>query len=120
MVIATRPYSKSNNCDNLFFISGKIALRPDNGEWLMSAIEDETKQALSNCQSILEEVCTSSSCVVKSTIHLVDLSNVDTINKSYGQYMEERYTDGSTVEMSKLLMNANIKIKCIAHKEIKT
>ena len=82
------PYSRSKSWDNLVFVSGQIALRPDNGELLMSSIEEETRQVLSNLQSILEEAGSSSSCVVKSTIYLTDLSNFDTINKIYGEYMD--------------------------------
>lgn len=109
------PYSQAILTNNTLFISGQVALDPNNGEMINSSIEEETIQVMNNLKAILNEVGFDFSNVIKSTIYLSDMNNFSKVNEVYGSFFIKNYVPSRvTVEVSRLPKDANVEIDMIA------
>lgn len=109
------PYSQAILTNNTLFISGQVALDPNNGDMINSSIEEETIQVMNNLKAILNEVGFDFSNVIKSTIYLSDMNNFSKVNEVYGSFFNKDYVPSRvTVEVSKLPKDANVEIDMIA------
>ena len=109
------PYSQAILTNNTLFISGQVALDPNNGEMINSSIEEETIQVMNNLKAILNEVDFDFSNVIKSTIYLSDMNNFSKVNEVYGSFFNKDYVPSRvTVEVSRLPKDANVEIDMIA------
>jgi len=109
------PYSQAILTNNTLFISGQVALDPNNGDMINSSIEEETVQVMNNLKAILNEVGFDFSNVIKSTIYLSDMNNFSKVNEVYGSFFNKDYVPSRvTVEVSRLPKDANVEIDMIA------
>ena len=109
------PYSQAILTNNTLFISGQVALDPNNGDMINSSIEEETIQVMNNLKAILNEVGFDFSNVIKSTIYLSDMNNFSKVNEVYGSFFKKDYFPSRvTVEVSRLPKDANVEIDMIA------
>lgn len=109
------PYSQAILTNNTLFISGQVALDPNNGDMINSSIEEETIQVMNNLKAILNEVGFDFSNVIKSTIYLSDMNNFSKVNEVYGSFFIKNYVPSRvTVEVSRLPKDANVEIDMIA------
>ena len=109
------PYSQAILTNNTLFISGQVALDPNNGDMINSSIEEETIQVMNNLKAILNEVGFDFSNVIKSTIYLSDMNNFSKVNEVYGSFFNKDYVPSRvTVEVSGLPKDANVEIDMIA------
>ncbi len=109
------PYSQAILTNNTLFISGQVALDPNNGDMINSSIEEETIQVMNNLKAILNEVGFNFSNVIKSTIYLSDMNNFSKVNEVYGSFFSKNYVPSRvTVEVSRLPKDANVEIDMIA------
>ena len=112
------PYNQAIQYDNMIFVSGQIPLNPSNGKLVDSGIRDETEQVMENLKHVLYKGEMKFIDVVKTTIFLKSMDDFSEVNEVYGKYF-----DGSeppareTVEVSKLPLNVNVEISCIAIKK---
>ena len=112
------PYNQAIKYDNMLFVSGQIPLNPENGKLVESGIIDETTQVMKNIEAILDESNMSFSDIVKTTIFLKDMGNFSDVNAEYGKSFEKLIPPArETVEVSKLPLNVNVEISCIAIKK---
>ena len=112
---AIGPYSQAILTNNTLFISGQVALDPNNGDMINSSIEEETIQVMNNLKAILNEVGFDFSNVIKSTIYLSDMNNFSKVNEVYGSFFNKDYVPSRvTVEVSRLPKDANVEIDMIA------
>ena len=113
------PYSQAILTNNTLFISGQVALDPNNGDMINSSIEEETIQVMNNLKAILNEVGFDFSNVVKSTIYLSDMNNFSKVNEVYGSFFNKDYVPSRvTVQVSRLPKDANVEIDMIASQNI--
>ena len=108
------PYSQAILIKGTLYISGQIPLNPSTGELVNDSIEDSTQQVMKNIQSLLNEAELTFDNVVKCSIFLKDLSNFDSVNKIYAEYFRSTPPARETVEVSKLPMDVDVEISCIA------
>ena len=109
------PYSQAILTNNTLFISGQVALDPNNGDMINSSIEEGTIQVMNNRKDILNEVGFDFSNVIKSTIYLSDMDNFSKVNEVYGSFFNKDYVPSRvTVEVSRLPKDANVEIDMIA------
>jgi len=112
------PYNQAIQYDNMMFVSGQIPLNPSDGKLVDSGIRDETEQVMENLKHVLNKGEMKFIDVVKTTIFLKSMDDFSEVNEVYGKYF-----DGSeppareTVEVSKLPLNVNVEISCIAIKK---
>lgn len=108
------PYSQAVQAGNFLFVSGQVAINPENGELNISNIEEETHQVMRNLKAVLLEAGLTFDNVVKSTIFLSDMGTFAQINEIYGQYFTADFPARETVQVSVLPKNVNVEISVIA------
>lgn len=82
---AIGPYSQAIKVGNLVFASGQVPIVPATGKFVEGGIQEQTRQALTNAQAILEEAGTSLKNVVKTTVYLSDMANFAAMNEIYAE-----------------------------------
>jgi 2-iminobutanoate/2-iminopropanoate deaminase len=109
------PYKQAILGNGFLFISGQIALNPQNNELQNQDIFRETKQVMENLRAILENAGLDWADVVKTTIYMTDLNNFQTMNEVYASYFTGDYAPArETVQVARLPRNANVEISMIA------
>jgi len=111
---ALGPYSQAVRFDNLIFVSGQIPIEPETGKILRGNIKEQTRQVLKNLNNILTAGGSSLDNVLRTTIFLTNLENYSLVNEVYTQYFNDLSPARSTVQVSKLPMDAQIEIDAIA------
>jgi len=112
------PYSQAIKYDNMLFISGQIPMNPETEKLVDSGIADETTQVMKNLEAVLIESGMSIKDVVKTTIFLKSMDDFALVNSEYGKSFEGSTPPArETVEVSKLPLNVNVEISCIAIKK---
>lgn len=111
------PYNQAIKYNNMVFISGQIPMNPKDGKLVDSGIREETIQVMENLKEILREANMDFSHIVKTSIFLKSMENFVEVNEEYGKYFENLIQPArETVEVSKLPLNVNVEISCIAIK----
>ncbi len=108
------PYSQAILVKDTLYISGQIPIDPKTGQLNANSIETATHQVLKNINSLLEEANMKFSNVVKCSIFLKNLDHFDQVNKIYAEYFRSLPPARETVQVSKLPMDVDVEISCIA------
>jgi len=108
------PYSQAILSRNTLYVSGQIPLHPETGVLVDGSLTESTHQVMKNIGSLLNEANLSFDDIVKCTIFLKDLDNFNEVNKIYATYFRSTPPARETVEVSKLPMDVEIEISCIA------
>ena len=108
------PYSQGVLAGNTLYVSGQIAINPENGKMVQQNISEETRQVLRNIDAILKEAGMNFSNVVKTSIFLKNMGDFSTINEIYAAHFTENFPARETVEVAKLPKEANVEITVIA------
>jgi 2-iminobutanoate/2-iminopropanoate deaminase len=108
------PYSQAAKVGNMLFVSGQIAINPENGQLETSDIVAETHRVMKNLGAILSKAGMNFDNIVKTSIFVKDLGNFATINAAYGEYFKSNPPARETVEVSRLPKDVNVEISCIA------
>ncbi len=111
---AIGPYSQAIKVGNLVFASGQVPIVPATGEFVEGGIQEQTRQALTNAQAILEEAGTSLKNVVKTTVYLFDMANFAAMNEIYAEFFTQPYPARSAVAVKALPKGALVEVECIA------
>lgn len=110
------PYNQAVQAGDMLFISGQIAINPENGQLLAGDISIETYQVMANLKAILKEAGMDFSNVVKTSIFLSDMAHFTQVNEIYLKYFDEDFPARETVAVLGLPRNVNVEISMIASK----
>jgi len=108
------PYNQAVLAGNFLFVSGQVAINPENGELNISNIEEETHQVMRNLKAVLLEAGLDFENVVKTTIFLTDMGTFTQVNEIYGKYFTSDFPARETVQVSVLPKNVNVEVSVIA------
>lgn len=109
------PYSQAVMVDKTLYISGQVAINPENNELIIGSIEAESKQIMKNIKSILNQAGYDFNNVVRSKIYLTDMNNFSKVNNVYGSYFQKNQEPArTTIEVSGLPLGVNVEIDMIA------
>ena len=109
------PYNQAILVDKTLYISGQVAINPENNEVIKGSVEDATKLIMKNIQSILDEAGFNFKDVVRSKIYLTDMNNFSKVNAIYGSYFKKNYEPArTTIEVSSLPLGVDVEIDMIA------
>lgn len=111
---AIGPYSQATKFNNLVFVSGQIAINPDNNEFLNKNVTVQTRQVIENLKAILEEAGSSLGKVLKLTIFITDINDFDPVNQVYSEYFGTSLPARACVEVSNLPKGAKVEIEAIS------
>jgi len=110
------PYSQAILHGNTLYVSGQIPLNPFSGELVTGTIQEATKQVMLNITALLNEAGMSLNDIVKCSIFLKNMDDFAEMNVVYGSCFTSIPPARETVQVSKLPLDVNIEISCIAIK----
>ncbi len=110
------PYNQAVMAGDLLFISGQIAINPENDHLLIGDIEVETHQVMKNLSAILTEAGMNFSNVIKTSIFLSDMAHFARVNEIYHTYFDGNFPARETVAVLGLPKSVNVEISMIASK----
>lgn len=111
---AIGPYSAAIRIGNLLFCSGQTPLNPETMLIESKNIEEQTLRALENLEIVLQAEGADRSKVVKTTVFLKNFADFPQMNAVYGDFFGNHKPARTTVEVSRLPMDALVEIECIA------
>lgn len=113
---AIGPYSQAIEVNGFVFASGQIPIDPATGAFVEGGIQEQTRQALTNAQQILQTAGTDLNHVIKTTVFLSDIANFGLMNEVYAQFFTEPFPARSAVAVKDLPKGALVEIEVIAAK----
>src|SRR5690606_20967820 len=109
------PYSQAVKAGNMLFVSGQIAINPQNDQLIEGSVEDEARQVMQNIKAMLAESGYAFSDIVKTSIFLSDMKHFTVVNEIYGAYFESDFPARETVAVLGLPKGVNVEISVIAY-----
>ncbi len=111
---AVGPYSLGIRSGGFLFLSGQLGLDPDSGEFVEGGVEGQTRQALLNIKSVLQEAGSNLSDVVKTSVFLSDIADFPKMNVVYADFFENDPPARSTMQVGALPKSGLVEIEVIA------
>jgi 2-iminobutanoate/2-iminopropanoate deaminase len=111
---AVGPYSAAINTGTFIFMSGQLGLDPQQGTLVEGGVEAQTKQALTNLQSILQSNGLDMDAVVKTTVFLQYMEDFARMNAVYAEFFKNDPPARSTIEVAALPKGGLVEIEAIA------
>ncbi len=101
--------------NNTLYISGQIAINPQNNELVQEDLRTETQQVMDNIAAILNEAGLDFSHLVKCSIFLKHIEDFKTVNEIYATHFDEETAPArEAVEVEQLPKGARVEISGIA------
>lgn len=110
------PYSQAVIANGFLFLSGQVAINPENGQVIQTSIAEETHQVMRNIKAVLLEAEYGFEDIVKTTIFLSDMGLFAEVNDIYGAYFESTFPARETVAVKGLPKGVNVEISVTAYK----
>ena len=79
-------FSQGVKAGPFVFVSGMVGTHPDNGQLAGDSIQDQTRQALRNCESVLEAAGAGMGDVVEVGVLLSSPSDFAGLNEEYARW----------------------------------
>ncbi len=111
---AIGPYSQAIRTDSLIYTAGQIGLVPATGELAAGGVEEQTHQALSNLQNVLEAAGSTLGHVVKTTVFLKDMNDFSKMNAIYAEFFGDNPPARSTIAVAGLPKGGLVEIEAVA------
>ena len=108
-------YSQAILINDFLYVSGQIALDPKNMK-MVEGIDNQIEMVFKNIKEILKEAKMDFSNVIKLTILLDNLENLEKVNEIMSELFEKPYPARAAFEVSKLPKNSSIEVETIAYK----
>lgn len=106
-------FSQATMHNGMIFVSGQLPMRLD-GSLVGPGIEAQTDQVMRNIGAILQAGGVGYNDILKATVFLTDLADFGAFNKVYRGFFNDRLPARSTVQVSRLALDARIEIEVIA------
>lgn len=110
---AAASYSHAMKAGNFIYLSGQIALTPDN-KLLKGSITEQAEQVIQNIKTVLTASNSSLKRIIKVNIFLADINNFAEFNKVYAKYFNEHKPARSCVAVAALPLGADLEIEVVA------
>ena len=110
------PYNQAVKAGGMLFCSGQIPLDPNTGVMVGGGdVEAETRQVLSNLESVLQAAGCTPQQVVRTTVFLTDLADFARVNAIYAEMFGQGVAPArACVQVAALPKGAKVEIDCIA------
>ena len=108
------PYVHARRHGGLVWVTGQIGRDPETGDFVKGGFEAEFNQAIDNLEAILKAAGTSLDRVVRTQIEFVDESDLDAMNRIYGQRFPEPLPARTSFGAAFLWKGAKVQIDCVA------
>ena len=111
---AVGPYAQAIVAGGFVFCSGQTPLVPATMRIEALTIEDQTRQVLANLATVLSSQGLGLSDVVKTSVFLKNFADFARMNAVYADVFGAHRPARTTVEVSRLPLEALVEIECIA------
>lgn len=108
------PYSQALKVGPLLFTSGQIGIDPTTGKLAGKDLEIQLEQIFKNLEALLKAAGGQFKNITKLTVFILDIAQFETVNQMMTKVFASPYPARSTVEVSRLPMDALIEIDAIA------
>ena len=82
-------YSQAVVYGGVVYVAGMLGADPKHPDADIGGIEQQTRQALANVETVLEEAGSSLDCVVRMTVYVSDIEHWGPVNEVYAEVMGE-------------------------------
>jgi 2-iminobutanoate/2-iminopropanoate deaminase len=110
---AIGPYSQAIEVNGIIYTSGMIPVVPATGE-IVTGIEAQAKQALTNVKNLLESQGSSMDKVIKTTVFIKNMDDFAKVNEVYAGFFTGDFPARSCVEVARLPKDVLIEMEAIA------
>lgn len=93
-----------------------LPIDPQNGKLIDGSIEDQAHQAFKNIKTVLEELESDLTQVLKVTLFLADMNDFKAVNEVYKDYFGPNFPARSAVQVARLPLDARIEAEVTAAK----
>ena len=111
---AIGPYAQAIVAGGFVFCSGQTPLVPASMRIEADTIEEQTRQVLANLNVVLSSRGLGLADIVKTTVFLKNFADFNRMNAVYGIAFGTHRPARTTVEVSRLPLDALVEIECIA------
>lgn len=111
---AVGPYSQAIEANGFVFASGQLPIDPATNAFVEGGVKEQTRQSLTNAQSVLKAAGLDLSHVIKTTVFLSDMADFAAMNEVYAEFFNEPYPARSAIAIKTLPKNALVEVECIA------
>ena len=108
------PYAQAVLAGDFVFVAGQIGLDPATGRIVGGGTREELVRALENLGAVLRATGHTLDDVVKTTVYLADLAEMDLVNEVYARYFPAPHPARATVQVAGLPAGARVEIEAIA------
>ncbi len=107
------PYSQGVRAGNLLFISGQLGVNMATGEIAYGDVEEQTRQVLTNLQTIAEAGGSSLAKALKVSVYLTDMEDFAKMNAVYATFFPENPPARVCVEVNALPKGVEVEMDVI-------
>ena len=111
---AVGPYAQAIVAGGFVFCSGQTPLVPATMRIEATTIEEQTRQVLHNLRTVLASRSLGLADIVKTTVFLKNFADFSRMNAVYADVFGAHRPARTTVEVSRLPLEALVEIECIA------
>lgn len=112
---AIGPYSQAKVANGFVFTAGQVPIDPKTGKLIEGDFGQQVSLVLQNINEILKAAGTDVSRAVKFTVFLKDFSNYAALNEVFTEFFSgSEHPARSALQVSKLPLDAEVEIECIA------
>jgi 2-iminobutanoate/2-iminopropanoate deaminase len=113
---AIGPYSHAVWSGNLLYCSGQTPIDPSTGKLVEGGIEEQTRQAFNNLETVLGDAGLGMEQVVKVNVYLTSMRNFAGMNAVYQARFSAPYPARTTVAVAELPLDALVEIELVAER----
>jgi reactive intermediate/imine deaminase len=107
------PYTQTVAFSHYNNISAQLPIDPKFGKMVAGGVKEQAKQCLANIKAILESIDHVMDDVVKITIFLKNLSDIEAVDEVYTTFFKSDLPTRTTIEVAALPMNALVQIEAL-------
>ncbi len=107
------PYSQTVAFSHYNNISAQLPIDPKSGKMVTGGVKEQATQCLANIKAIVESIDHVMDDVVKITIFLKNISDIDTVNEVYTKFFQSYLPTRTTVAVAALPLDALVQIEAV-------
>ena len=111
----TEVFPQAVVADKFIFLSGTAGLNPATGQVISENFEEQAQQAFENIKTILEELGSNMTSIVKTTVFMVTGNDFSILNKVYSEFFPADAPARSTPQVMPFPAGILISVECIAY-----
>jgi reactive intermediate/imine deaminase len=108
------PFSEAVRVGHMLYLSGQIGNIPGETRVVEGGIQAETRQTLTNIQTVLERYGSSMDRVVKCLAMVADMAEWPAMNEVYAEFFPGPKPARSALGANGLALGARVEIECMA------